>query len=153
MQQAIEEGYILDVLRGYQTYKTAFEIEQRGEQGVVTAVTVGTGTTDGGDRLVDPNVATRKIMRLANLHPTNIGQKVEIIVEHFRANVAHLLDGHAKAMVVTDSGKAAVRYKTTIDTYIASRRRYGYQTLVAFSGDDQRSTEYGLGRRRHRGRR
>ncbi len=142
MRQAIEEGFILDVLRGYQTYKTAFEIEQRGEQGVVTAITGGTGATDGADRLVDPKIATRKIMRFANLHPSNLGQKVEIIVEHFRANVAHLLDGHAKAMVVTDSRQAAVRYKIETDKYL-KQKRYGYQTIVAFSGkisDD----EYGL---------
>ena len=76
---------------------------------------------------MDPKVAARKIMRFANLHPTNIGQKVEIIVEHFRANVAQLLDGHAKAMVVTDSRQAAVRYKIEIDKYLA-QKGYGYQT-------------------------
>ena len=140
MRQAIEEGFILDVLRGYQTYKTAYEIEQRGENGVVTGITVG--ANDAVDRLVDPKIATRKIMRFANLHPTNVGQKVELIVEHFRANVAHLLDGHAKAMVVTDSRQAAVRYKIETDKYLM-QKRYGYQTIVAFSGkisDD----EYGL---------
>ncbi|NHC22959.1 type I restriction endonuclease subunit R [Nocardioides sp. IC4_145] len=137
MRQAIEEGFILDVLRGYQTYKTAFEIEQRGQDGVVTGI-----TSDEDDRLVDPKVATRKIMRFANLHPTNVGQKVEIIVEHFRANVAHLLDGHAKAMVVTDSRQAAVRYKLETDRYLA-QKRYGYQTIVAFS-DKISDEEYGL---------
>jgi type I restriction enzyme R subunit len=139
MRQAIEEGFILDVLRGYQTYKTAFEIEQHGGDGVVTSITA---TGDADDRLVDPKVATRKIMRFANLHPTNVGQKVEIIVEHFRANVAHLLDGHAKAMVVTDSRQAAVRYKVETDKYLAAKG-YGYQSIVAFSekiSDD----EYGL---------
>ncbi|MEU3308413.1 DEAD/DEAH box helicase family protein [Nocardiopsis sp. NPDC006832] len=142
MRQAIEEGFILDVLRGYQTYRTAFEIEQHGESGVVTGITGGGGTDDGADRLVDPKIASRKIMRFANLHPTNVGQKVEIIVEHFRANVAHLLNGHAKAMVVTDSRQAAVRYKIETDKYLA-QKRYGYQTIVAFSGkisDD----DYGL---------
>ena len=137
MRQAIEEGFILDVLRGYQTYKTAFEIEQRGEDGVVTGI-----TADSDDRLVDPKVAARKIMRFANLHPTNIGQKVEIIVEHFRANVAQLLDGHAKAMVVTDSRQAAVRYKVEVDKYLA-QKGYGYQSIVAFS-DKISDDEYGL---------
>lgn len=136
MRQAIEERFILDVLRGYQTYKTAFEIEQRGEDGVVT------GIVEDDDRLVDPSVASRKIMRFANLHPTNIGQKVEIIVEHFRANVAHLLDGHAKAMVVTDSRQAAVRYKVEVDKYLA-QKGYGYQSIVAFS-DKISDNEYGL---------
>lgn len=127
MRQAIEEGFILDVLRGYQTYKTAFEIEQHGKAGIAT----GIGPDD--DTLVDPKTATRKIMRFAKLHPTNIGQKVEIIVEHFRANVAHLLEGHAKAMVVTDSRQAALRYKIETDKYL-KQRGYGYQSIVAFSG-------------------
>ena len=67
------------------------------------------------------------------LNPQTIAQKAAIIVEHFRENVADLLDGHAKAMVVTDSRKAAVRYKLAIDKYIAEKG-YGYGTLVAFSG-------------------
>lgn len=137
MRQAIEEGFILDVLRGYQTYRTAFEIEQRGEDGVVTDIAEG-----GDQRLVDPKVASRKIMRFANLHPTNIGQKVEIIVEHFRANVAQLLDGRAKAMVVTNSRQAAVRYKVEVDKYLA-QKDYGYQSIVAFS-DKISDDEYGL---------
>ncbi|BDU04612.1 type I restriction endonuclease subunit R [Nocardia cyriacigeorgica] len=142
MRQAIEEGFILDVLRGYQTYKTAFEIEQRGENGVATGITAGDGADEEADRLVDPKVASRKIMRFAHLHPTNVGQKVEIIVEHFRANVAHLLDGHAKAMVVTDSRPAAVRYKIEMDKYLA-QKGYGYQSIVAFS-DKISDDEYGL---------
>lgn len=77
-------------------------------------------------------------MRWVRLHPTNIGQKVQIIVEHFHANVAHLLEGKAKAMVVTDSRKAAVKYKKAMDAYIAKRAAedasYAYRALVAFSG-------------------
>lgn len=138
MRQAIEEGFILDVLRGYQTYKTAFEIEKQGEDGVVTGIVEG----GGDDHLVDPKVAARKIMRFANLHPTNIGQKVEIIVEHFRANVAHLLDGHAKAMVVTNSRQAAIRYKIEVDNYL-TQTGYGYQSIVAFS-EKVSDEEYGL---------
>ena len=141
MRQAIEEGFILDVLRGYQTYKTAFEIEQRDDKGLVTQISAGRPVGDA-DRYVDPKVATRKIMRFANLHPTNVGQKVEIIVEHFRANVAHLLDGHAKAMVVTDSRQAAVRYKIETDKYLA-KKGYGYQSIVAFS-DKISDEEYGI---------
>lgn len=118
MRQAIEEGFILDVLRGYQAYKTAFKIEQ---------------TANASADTVDSKAALRKIMRMVKLHPTNIGQKVEIIVEHFRANVAQLLEGHAKAMIVTDSRVAAVKYKREIDSYIA-QKGYGYRTIVAFSG-------------------
>lgn len=118
MRQAIEEEFILDVLRGYQMYKTAFEIEQRAAK-----------TT----KLVDERAAARGIMRFVALHETNIGQKVAVIVEHFRANVAGLLEGHAKAMVVTDSRLAAVRYKLEIDQYIRAHR-YPIKTIVAFSG-------------------
>ena len=123
MRQAIEEGYILDVLKGYQSYDTALKIagkadERRGE--------------------VEEAAARKGLMRWVKLHPTNISQKVQIIVEHFHANVAHLLEGKAKAMVVTDSRKAAVKYKKAIDAYIAKRAAedasYNYRTLVAFSG-------------------
>jgi type I restriction enzyme R subunit len=136
MRQAIEEGFILDVLRGYQHYKTAFEIEQRGRDGVVTTI------SSDDERLVDPKAATRAIMRFKNLHPSNIGQKVEIIVEHFRVNVAHLLDGQAKAMIVTDSRQAAVRYKVETDAYIRARG-YKFKAIVAYSGDIT-DDEYGL---------
>jgi type I restriction enzyme, R subunit len=127
MRQAIEEGFILDVLRGYQTYKTAFEIEQRAK-----ALSFGAGHDVNVD-LVDRRAAVREIMRFVRLSEANIGQKVEIIVEHFRANVAHLLEGHAKAMVVTDGRVAAVRYKRAIDKYIEDKK-YPLKTIVAFSG-------------------
>lgn len=137
MRQAIEEEFIIDVLRGYQTYKTAFEIEQHDDKGIITSITAG-----DDDPLVDSKAATRQIMRFAKLHPTNVGQKVEVIVEHFRANVAHLLDGHAKAMVVTDSRQAAVRYKIETDKYL-KQKGYGYQSIVAFS-DKISDEEYDL---------
>jgi type I restriction enzyme, R subunit len=127
MRQAIEEGFILDVLRGYQTYKTAFEIEQRAGDGVRTL------TNDEDADLVDSKAAARGIMRFVKLSEANIGQKVEIIVEHFLANVAHLLEGHAKAMVVTEGRVAAVRYKRAIDKYI-DHKKYPLKTIVAFSG-------------------
>ncbi|OBJ33693.1 type I restriction endonuclease subunit R [Mycolicibacter heraklionensis] len=117
MKQAIEEGYILDVLTGYHSFKLAFRI--------------GQNATHAGE--VDQAQATKEVMRWVKLNPQTITQKAAIIVEHFRANVADLLDGHAKAMVVTDSRKAAVRYKLAIDTYIA-QKGYDYGTLVAFSG-------------------
>jgi type I restriction enzyme R subunit len=125
MKQAIAEEFILNVLRGYQTYDTAFKIAQ--------AVKDGEDSTE-----VDQSAATKGLMKWVKLHPTNITQKVQIIVEHFHDNVVDLLDGHAKAMVVTDSRKAAVRYKLAMDEYIAKRRAadpgYDYRTLVAFSG-------------------
>ncbi|GAB3994052.1 type I restriction endonuclease subunit R [Nocardioides marmoraquaticus] len=132
MKQAIEERYILDVLPGYQTYETAFQIAVRATDGKVSAAAEGEEPQPDVE-LVDESTAVKGLMRWVKLHPTNISQKVQIIVEHFRANVAHLLDGHAKSMVVTDSRKAAVRYKLAIDAYIADRG-YPMKTLVAFSG-------------------
>ncbi|GLP79744.1 type I restriction endonuclease subunit R [Mycobacterium antarcticum] len=117
MKQAIQEGYILDVLTGYHSFKLAFQ--------------VGQNAAAGGE--VDQARATKEVMRWVKLNPQTIAQKAAIIVEHFRENVAELLDGHAKAMVVSDSRKAAVRYKLAIDDYIA-KKGYGYGTLVAFSG-------------------
>ena len=124
MKQAIEEGYILDVLKGYQSYDTALKIAGK-------ASATGEGEVEEG-------AARKGLMRWVQLHPTNITQKVQIIVEHFHANVAHLLEGKAKAMVVTDSRKSAVKYKKAIDAFIAKRAAedpsYNYRTLVAFSG-------------------
>lgn len=121
MQQAIEERFILDVLRNYTTYDTAFQVAQKDWD------------TNEDDMLVDETTATKGLMRWVSLHPTNIAQKVQIIIEHFRANAAHLLDGHAKAMVVTSSRPAAIKYKEAMDAYIA-KRDYPMATLVAFSG-------------------
>lgn len=120
MKQAIEEGYILDVLTGYHSFKLAFQVGQNASH----------------ENEVDQAQATKEVMRWVKLNPQTITQKAAIIVEHFRENVAGLLDGHAKAMVVTDSRKAAVRYKLAIDAFIA-KKGYGYGTLVAFSGTVQ----------------
>jgi len=141
MKQAIEEGYILDVLKGYQSYDTALKI-------------AGRANREGSDGYeVDEAAARKGLMRWVQLHPTNISQKVQIIVEHFHANVAHLLDSKAKAMVVTGSRKSAVKYKKAIDAYIAKRATeddtYDYRTLVAFSGavtmaeDEEWATDWG----------
>ena len=121
MRQAIEEGYILDVLRNYTTYDTAFRLAEKTKRHLQLVDEV------------DEAEATKGLMRWVSLHPTNIAQKVQIIVEHYRANVRHLLDGHAKAMVVTSSREHAIRYKQAIDAYIAERK-YPIATLVAFSG-------------------
>ncbi|MFE4609136.1 type I restriction endonuclease subunit R [Streptomyces niveus] len=136
MKQAIEEEFILDVLRGYQTYDTAFEIARSAvkKPNASTGVPQHASAVEVEEELVDESAATKGLMRWVKLHPTNITQKCAIIVEHFRENVAHLLDGHAKAMVVTDSRKTAVRYKKLIDAYIAKRGYTDIGTLVAFSG-------------------
>lgn len=119
MRQAIEEGFILDVLKGYLPYKTAFNLADPVKDG----------------KRVDSNAAKRALAKWLNLHATNVTQKVEFIVEHFAANVAPLLGGTAKAMIVTSSRASAVRYKKAFDAYISSNPQHRtYQALVAFSG-------------------
>ncbi|MFI8592319.1 type I restriction endonuclease subunit R [Dietzia maris] len=138
MQQAIEEGFILDVLRNYTPYKTAFRLSHNGKSYATTDTDTGTVavTTDGGDDdLVDRTAAVKSVMNWVKLHPTNISQKVQIIVEHFRQNVAWRLNGQAKAMVVTSSRKAAVRYKLAFDKYVQEHGYTDVAALVAFSGE------------------
>ena len=120
MRQAIEEGFILDVLENYTTYKLAFRLAHEGKE--------------WDDKEVERSAAMKKIMGWVRLHPYNIAQKVEIVVEHFREHVAPLLSGKAKAMVVVSSRQEAVRWKIAIDKYIASKK-YLLRTLVAFSGE------------------
>jgi type I restriction enzyme R subunit len=127
MKQAIQEGFILDVLPRFQYYGTVYQIaEVIKKNGVNISV-------DDEDHLVEKTAAAKALKRFVRLHPTNISQKVEIIVEHFRANVAGMLGGHAKAMIVTSERKHALRYKVLIDKYIKSKG-YDLGTLVAFSG-------------------
>ena len=120
MRQAIEEGFILDVLQNYTTYSLAFRLAHDGQS--------------YSEEEVDQSAAKKKLMGWVKLHPHNIAQKVQIIVEHFLRFVAPLLDGKAKAMVVVGSRKEAVRWKLAIDKYIKAKG-YPLGTLVAFSGD------------------
>jgi type I restriction enzyme R subunit len=126
MRQAIEEGFILDVLQNYTPYKTAFKLAHDGKEMT--------------DAEVERSAALKGIMRWVKLHPYNISQKVQVVVEHFRETVAPLLNGHAKAMVVVSSRLEAVRWKLAIEKYIQSQG-YKIGTLVAFSGEvnDQES--------------
>jgi type I restriction enzyme R subunit len=120
MRQAIEEGFILDVLQNYTSYKVAFQLAQEGQ-------------SLSSDE-VERSAALKKLMGWVKLHPHNIAQKVQIVVEHFRQFVWPLLDGKAKAMVVVGSRKEAVRWKLAIDNYIKGKG-YSLGTLVAFSGE------------------
>ncbi len=123
MQQAIEEGFILDVLKNYTPYKLAFKLTHNGQE------------YDSDGPQVAQSEALKELMHWVRLHPTNIAAKVQIIIEHFRQNVAWRLDGKAKAMVVTGSRKEAVRYKLAFDDYI---NKHGYKdvnAMVAFSGE------------------
>jgi type I restriction enzyme, R subunit len=121
MQQAIEEGYILDVLTNYTPYRLAFRLAHQGQEYDQTEV--------------DQAQAMKGLMRWVRLHPYNISQKVQIIVEHFRENVQRLMNGHAKAMVVTGSRKEAVRYKLALDAYLKQQNYRDLAALVAFSGE------------------
>ena len=118
MRQAIEEGFILDVLQRYVTYATAWKLAH----------------PDGDDREVETRKASAKLARWVRLHPYNISQRVEVVVEHFRANVRHLLDGQAKAMVVTGSRQEAVRYALAMRAYVQQKGYADVHPLVAFSG-------------------
>ena len=122
MQQAIEEEFILDVLKNYTPYKVAFKLAHNGQE------------YDSDEPLVDKSQAVKELMQWVRLHDFNISQKVALIVEHFRENVGWRLDGRAKAMVVTGSRKEAVRYKLAFDAYIKRTGRIDVQALVAFSG-------------------
>lgn len=131
MAQAIEENFILDVLESYTTYETAFQLATKVKDGRMAPVQ----RIDIDGELVDESAATKGLMRWVKLHPTNIAQKVQIIVEHFESNVKGLLNGRAKAMVVTDSRRAAVRYKLAMDKYIEKMGYDDSTSLVAFSGE------------------
>ncbi len=118
MRQAIEEGFIMDVLANYTTYQTFWKIEKRTQE----------------DPEYDAKKARRAIARFVSLHPHHLAQKAEIIVEHFRNHTAKEIGGLAKAMVVTSSRLHAVRYKQNIDKYIKAHGYSEIRTLVAFSG-------------------
>jgi type I restriction enzyme R subunit len=121
MKQAIEEGFILDVLQNYTCYDVLCKI----------------GTDEKGveDREVDKKKGSVKVRRWIELHPTNIAQKCKIIVRHFLDNVKPMLNGEAKAMVVTSGRLDAVRFKQQMDNYLRENGIKGVGTIVAFSGE------------------
>lgn len=121
MQQAIEEGFILDVLRNYTPYKVAWKLQHP-------------GADYDAHGEVDESTAVKALVQYVRLHSTNISQKAKIVVDHFYAFAKPLLDGKAKAMVVTGSRKEAVRWKKYLDAYIADAGVQGVRSLVAFSG-------------------
>ncbi|KVM68420.1 restriction endonuclease subunit R [Burkholderia ubonensis] len=118
MRQAIEEGFILDVLHNYTTYSTWFKFVKMVED--------------------DPSIAKKKgakaLAKFKELHPHNIEQKTEVMIEHFRDHVRHQLGGRGKAMVVTSSRLQAVRYKLAFERYIEEQGYSDIRSLVAFSG-------------------
>lgn len=118
MKQAIEEGFILDVLANYTTYKSFFKLSKEIEE----------------DPDVNKKQAARAIGRFLSLHPHNLAQKTEVMIEHFRQVVSKKIGGKAKAMLVTGSRLHAVRYKEEFDKYIKEKGYTDIKTLVAFSG-------------------
>ena len=119
MRQAIEEGFILDVLQNYMTYKVYYQLEKAIED----------------DPELSGRRGQRKVARFASLHPTAIGQKVEVIIEHFRRHVMGVMKGQAKAMIVTQSREHALRYYFGVREYIKQQNYSDLKALVAFSGD------------------
>ncbi|HVA29212.1 MAG TPA: DEAD/DEAH box helicase family protein [Candidatus Baltobacteraceae bacterium] len=118
MRQAIEEGFILDVLQNYMTYEAAYRV-----------------ATSEGENIVPKGETAKLIARMQQLHTYTIHQKIIVIVSHFRETIAKELNGHAKAMIVTDSREAAVRYKKQIDAHFAEMGYTNLKALVAFSGE------------------
>lgn len=132
MKQAIEEGFILNVLSNYVTYKTYYDLNKIIED----------------DPELKSRAAKKKIAKYIELDDTNISQKVEVIIEHFKNNVMQELGGNGKAMVTTSSRDAAVKYKLEFDKYIRENNYEGIKSLVAFSGtvklDDVEYSEAGM---------
>ncbi|WCN12928.1 DEAD/DEAH box helicase family protein [Marinomonas mediterranea] len=120
MRQAIEEGFILDVLQNYTSYRVAYQLAHENPD---------------LDQEVDSKKAASKMAKWVRLHPYNIAQKVETIIEHFNEKVKHLLAGEAKAMVVTSSRLEAVRYKLAFEKYVQSKGYDNVNAMVAFSGE------------------
>src|SRR5713101_9138290 len=120
MRQAIEEEFILDVLKHYTTYARYFKLLK----------------ACGDDPNVERKKAAQALARFMRLHPHNIAQKSEVMVEHFQVVTRHKIGGRAKAMVVTGSRLEAVRYKQSFDRYI-QQKGYAIKSLVAFSGTVQ----------------
>ena len=118
MKQAIEEGFILDVLQNFTEYSTFYQINKEIEE-------------DPRCKTVD---AKRQIARFVELHETNISQRIEVIIEHFRTTVMGELGGMAKAMVITASRQSAVKYRQALEDYINRKGYKDIHALVAFSG-------------------
>ncbi|MBK5221394.1 MAG: type I restriction endonuclease subunit R [Acidimicrobiia bacterium] len=118
MRQAIEEGFILDVLRHYTPFGVYWRVKQAGAD----------------DPEVDKGKASAQIAKAISLHPHNLSQRAKIVVDHFRQHVSHQIGGKGKAMVVTASRLHAVRYKQAVDRYLADAHITDVKALVAFSG-------------------
>lgn len=128
MRQAIEENFIMDVLQNYTTYKTYFRLSKAIED----------------DPRINKKKAGRAIARFLSLHPHNLAQKTEVIIEHFRQCVMKKIGGKAKAMVVTSSRPHVVRYKEEFDLYLKMNGYHDIRALVAFTAftDNETGIQY-----------
>jgi type I restriction enzyme R subunit len=118
MRQAIEENFILDVLKNYISYRSYYKLVKSIED----------------DPEVSKRRAAKALARYMTLHPHNIAQKTTLMIEHFRQHGIHKIGGKAKAMVVTSSRLHAVRYKQAFDKYLKENGYNDIKALVAFSG-------------------
>lgn len=129
MRQAIQEGFILNVLENYTTYSTFYKLVKSVED----------------DPELPKKKATKALGKFMSLHPVNIEQRTEIMVEHFRLLVKHRINGKAKAMLVTSSRLHAVKYMLAFERYIKNKNYTDIRPLVAFSGkveDKETGLEY-----------
>ena len=118
MRQAIQEKFILDVLRGYTTYKRYFQLKKAA----------------ANNPELDKKKAAKALTKFVNVHPKNIAEKVQVILDHFRTTVVKRIGGRGKAMVLTGSRLEAVKYKLAFDKRIQEQGYGDVKTLVAFSG-------------------
>jgi len=135
MKQAIEEKFILDVLRNFTYYKTCYKIAKQ--------------TPDNPE--LPTNKAVKAVLRYKELHPHNISQKTAIIIETYRNITKNKINGRAKAMVVTASRLHAIRYYHEMKRYIENHNYDDVEILIAFSGvvkDDIDYTEESLNKRK-----
>ena len=119
MRQAIEEHFILDVLKNYMTYRMYYKIAK--------------SIPDNPE--LDTTAGVRAIRQFETLHPHNISQKTAVMLEHFRNVTRHKIGGHAKAMIVTPSRLHAVRYLLEFKRQIEEKGYTDLDVLVAFSGE------------------
>lgn len=124
MRQAIEEGFIMDVLQNYTTYKTYFRLTK----------------AIADDPQIHKKKASKAIARFLSLHPHNLAQKTEVIIEHFRQCVMHKIGGKAKAMLVTASRPHVIRYKDEFDKYLKKQGYDDIKAIVAFTAFTDRET-------------
>ena len=118
MRQAVQEGFILDVLKNYTTYQHHFKLNQKSKK----------------DKTVEGRKASRALIKYVESHELNLATKSQMIVEHFMSHTKDKIGGMAKAMIIAPSRLAAVRYKKQIDNYINTKQYTGISTLVAFTG-------------------